>query len=396
MGSEVFLEIDPAIALGLCDPATRPAAIARVRGLLAKSTRLCTFRGLLADCRYFHLPYVVAGYAHAESLVAACSSGVCVWRAPVLAPVKSFGANDVFFNPGDYWSHRTYAQTVRDLKRSSDLRLALLVHDLFAAERPDWSNPTFGSDIQRQLGILAPFVDCWLATSQYVRVSLEVHAHSLGLAPKVPHVLPLGQSRVGNQKRSDPAWRRELLVRLGIPDTYILFVGTIEPRKNLQALLDALRDLRASGLGNVPHCVLVGREGWKSSELRRRLNATNFENGSITWLRNISDAELGALYDGAQFSVLPSKAEGWGLPISESIAHGLPWIATGAGGTHEAGTRGGAYFDPLRPNSLADVLRQWIQNPQAVAQARAAIQAARLSAPTWDRTGEALLERLLG
>src|SRR5436190_24134361 len=98
-----------------------------------------------------------------------------------------------------------------------------------------------------------------------------------------------------------------ILARLGISHSrYILCVGTVEPRKNLTALLDALRDIRADASADVPHCVIVGRDGWKSDDIRKRLRTTNFEFGTVTWVQNVSDVELSALYDGALFTVVPS------------------------------------------------------------------------------------------
>jgi glycosyltransferase involved in cell wall biosynthesis len=349
----------------------------------------------LADCRYFHLPYVAAGYAHAEAWVEAFFAGTVPRPAPALVPVKALGGADVLFNPGDYWSHETYARSLRDLMQASNIRLALLVHDLFATYRRDWSHPVFGPHIEEQFNLLAPHVDCWLATSQYVRTSIQTHLQALNLPEPPVNVLPLGQARVGNQAAMDIRSRAQLLARLGVPNTYILCVGTIEPRKNLAALLDALRDLRTDRSIDVPHCVLVGRDGWKSQGLKRRLRATDYEDRTVTWLRNLSDIELGALYDGACFTVLPSHGEGWGLSIGESIAHGVPWVATNVGGTVEAGTAGGIHFDPADPAGLKEALRLFIQDPSALQQAHEALRTAQSSRPSWDTTGQLLLEALL-
>jgi hypothetical protein len=261
MGSPTFFEVDRDTVSGLCRPQTRPQAIARVRAYLAKSTRLSTLSGLIADSHYFHLPYLAAGYARAETLVEAWFAGAPRRSPLVLTPV-AFPAGAVFFNPGDYWCHKTYAAAVCDLKRRSGVRLALLVHDLFAPARRDWSHPVFGPLMAEQFEMLAADIDRWLATSQYVRRSLQEYLAARRLPAEVT-ALSLGQTRIGGPALPPPE-RARILAALGVSGGYMLFVGTVEPRKNLPALLDALRALRAELALAEPPLVIVGRDGWKS------------------------------------------------------------------------------------------------------------------------------------
>jgi glycosyltransferase involved in cell wall biosynthesis len=167
---------------------------------------------------------------------------------------------------------------------------------------------------------------------------------------------------------------RTILAKYGLPDIpYILHVGTVEPRKNLLTLLEALQQLRAEGAARVPRCVLVGRDGWRSEPIRKRLKQTKNEGGTVYWFTDVSDAELPAFYRGARCTVVPSYSEGWGLPVQESLAYGVPCIASRIGGLPEAGKDLAVYFDPAQPDDLAKAIKSWILNDAALAEVRSRI-----------------------
>jgi len=394
LGGDKFFEVDRDTILQLGDARSRHAAIARVRSYLTQSVRLSNVREVLSEAQYFDFPYIAAGYARAEALVEAFFLRRMPRRAQELT-VARLSNTDVLFNPGDYWCHRAYAHSVSTLKRLTGTRIFMLVHDLFGTEMPEWSHPRFGPHMEQQFRAIAPSVDRWFVTSQYVRQSLDRHLCSLNLLRRKVGVLPMGEARLGEDGEMDETTRNRLLTKLGLAPGYVLHVGTIEPRKNLHTLLDALQKLRRDFRLHVPRCVLVGREGWQSTSIVKRLKATKLEAGTVTWLRSVSDFELRALYEGALFTVVPSLVEGWGLPIGESLAHGVPCIATAIGGTQEAGRGVAVYFDPAKPGALQDALKYWLENPEALAKARSAAEIARLSMPSWNSAGQALLEAVL-
>ncbi|HYD06888.1 MAG TPA: glycosyltransferase, partial [Reyranella sp.] len=106
-------------------------------------------------------------------------------------------------------------------------------------------------------------------------------------------------------------------------------------------------------------------------------------------------ADLPAFYRGARFTVAPSYTEGWGLPVQESIAHGVPCIASSAGGLREAG-RGLAWnFDPSDGAGLQAAMATWITDDGALAESRARIAAALKAGnlPTWNDAGRLLLKQ---
>ena len=410
IGSDVLYVVDREALHDLCDIERRPLGIAKLRAIFAQSMRLASPGRLRRELRYFHLPYAIAGTLGLEALIEGLFSRQIPTRRTALRTLPALTASDTLFNPGDFWCHDGYVESIIEVKRRTGMRVVQLVHDLFAVERPDWTHPGFGHVITGQFERLAPYVDRWLATSKFVRSTLSDYlgTHGLG-APGLgapgrherPHerpidVLPMGWQALGNSSRNAGVeGDQRILGKYGLSARkYILHVGTVEPRKNLMSLIEAMSDLHRQNSKPVPCCVLVGREGWRSEGIRRRLESTRFEDGRILWLKNVSDGELAALYRGAQFAVVPSTIEGWGLPIRESLAHGLPCIASRAGGMEESGQDLAAYFDPADADGLKAAMAHWINDEAELQRVRTRLEIhfrSEAASLGWDAAGAAVL-----
>jgi len=125
-----------------------------------------------------------------------------------------------------------------------------------------------------------------------------------------------------------------------LPPRYILFVSTIEPRKNLDVLLDAYARLRAGGAYDGA-LVVVGRVGWKAEATRERLRAEG-----VHHLDYLPAGQLAAVYRGAELFVFPSIYEGFGFPLLEAMAYGVPSIAARSSSLPEIGGDAALYFEP--------------------------------------------------
>jgi len=140
---------------------------------------------------------------------------------------------------------------------------------------------------------------------------------------------------------------------LDVPGEFLLFVGASEPRKNLPGLLDALAILHKSGM-KIP-LVLVGRPGGDSARVAARIR----ELGLDGWVRPAgyrADEDVRALYAAAAVLVFPSFAEGFGLPLLEAMACGLPAAVSGCSALPEVGRDAAAYFDPADHDQMAAVI----------------------------------------
>jgi glycosyltransferase involved in cell wall biosynthesis len=125
-----------------------------------------------------------------------------------------------------------------------------------------------------------------------------------------------------------------------LPTRYILFVSTIEPRKNLDVLLDAYAHLRARGAYDGA-LVVVGRVGWKAESTRARLRAPG-----VHHLDYLPAGQLAEVYRNAEIFVFPSIYEGFGFPLLEAMAYGVPSIAARSSSLPEVGGDAALYFEP--------------------------------------------------
>ena len=147
---------------------------------------------------------------------------------------------------------------------------------------------------------------------------------------------------------------------------YVLFVGTLEPRKNVGALLDAYQALVVSGTAALPPLVLAGRATTASAEWLARIERPPLL-GHVRALGYVEPSARQAIYEGALFLVQPSHEEGFGMPVLEAMTTGVPVVAARRGALPEALGDAGLLVDPDRApgdsGSLARAMRQMIADP---------------------------------
>jgi glycosyltransferase involved in cell wall biosynthesis len=138
-----------------------------------------------------------------------------------------------------------------------------------------------------------------------------------------------------------------------LPARFVLYVGTIEPRKNLSRLVDAFADARARGIPH--HLVCVGPYGWSSRDLAGRVERLGL-NDCVHFTGYAKFEDLPAIYNLADFFVFPSLYEGFGLPVVEAMASGLPVITSNTSSLGEIAGDAAATIDPLNTEALADAI----------------------------------------
>lgn len=202
----------------------------------------------------------------------------------------------------------------------------------------------------------------------------------------------------------DESQVRHRLLKYGIdPNSrIILYVGGISPHKNLEVLVDAYAALRQLSAAEDTRLVLVGDfqhdvfySSYSTLKLRiDRLGLTD----QVVFTGFVADADLPHFYSAARVVVLPSVAEGFGLPALEAMACGTPVVVSKAGSLPEVVGDGGLFFDPHSPVALCNCLRNVLENPQLSAQL--SCQALRRATEfSWKRSAEVALatfEELVG
>jgi glycosyltransferase involved in cell wall biosynthesis len=149
--------------------------------------------------------------------------------------------------------------------------------------------------------------------------------------------------------------------RYGLPDRYLLFVGTIEPRKNLSRLLAAFETIRAGGLSD--GLVIVGKRGWLCGDFLARLEKSPARD-AVLFPGYVPDEDLPAVYAGAQGLVFPSLYEGFGLPVLEAMACGTPVVTSNASSIPEVAGDAALYFDPADVEAMVEAVRRLLCDAQ--------------------------------
>lgn len=224
--------------------------------------------------------------------------------------------------------------------------------------------------------------DRLVADSQYTRACVVAQ---LGVAPEKIEVVYLGVDHGRFRPRSVPD---EVRARYDLPEgrSYLIYVGSEDPRKNLPALVEALAGVRQQ-LGDV-ELIKVGRAQFERE--RRQLLAIAEQHGigrAIRFLGDVPEDDLPALYCLADLCVMPSLYEGFGFPVLEALACGTPVVAARATSIPEVAGAAALLVDDSSPEALSAAIVQMLRAPWPDLAERTA-QAARFS---WDATGRAML-----
>jgi glycosyltransferase involved in cell wall biosynthesis len=181
---------------------------------------------------------------------------------------------------------------------------------------------------------------------------------------------------------------------LPLAGSYALFVSTIEARKNHMLLFRVWRRLQQElPIECVPTLVFAGRVGWLVDDLMRQIANTDYLNGKLVVIEDPTDAELATLYRGCLLTLFPSLYEGWGLPVTESLAFGKPCIISNCTSLPEAGGHLTRSFDPDNLHDAYSVIREAIEDRAGLILWEARVQ--REFRPTpWSATVEAIMASL--
>jgi len=218
----------------------------------------------------------------------------------------------------------------------SGARIVSLLYDLTPVLETGHT-AAVNSLFERYLQLLLDTASRVPAISKSSRRDFEdyAHHHDSGAPAGAATGLPCGLTPSDSRSETSP-W----------PRPYALFVGTIESRKNHLLALDAWQRLIARhGADEIPDLVCIGRLGWNAGDFLRRFVFSKGLDGKVSVLSgSLADGELAAFYEHADFTIYPSRYEGWGLPVAESLAFGKVPVVADNSSLREAGTDLAVYF----------------------------------------------------
>jgi glycosyltransferase involved in cell wall biosynthesis len=147
--------------------------------------------------------------------------------------------------------------------------------------------------------------------------------------------------------------KEELFKKYSVDSPYLLFVGTIQPRKNIKRLIEAFTLLANDSL----ELVIVGKKGWNYEDILAFPKKLGVE-GRVIFLHSVADSELPLFYKNAEVFVLPSLYEGFGLPVLEAMKYGCPVITSNVSSLPEAGGDAAEYIDPESSGDIASKIEK--------------------------------------
>jgi glycosyltransferase involved in cell wall biosynthesis len=232
-------------------------------------------------------------------------------------------------------------------------RHVLTVHDMTSFSHPHCHTALRRSPLYRRM-VLASLnrTDVVLVPSQATRQAILEFLPDL--RPDRIHVTVPG---IGEEFRPcDSASVQEVVMRLTLPQPYILYVGTLEPRKNLPALVESYRRLVEAGAIK-EHLVLAGKCGWGYETLLKQIQTPDLR-GKVHLAGYVDQQDLPAVYAGARLFVYPSLHEGFGFPPLEAMACGVPVISTLSSSLIENLERSAQLVPPEDVAALTDAMRR--------------------------------------
>ncbi len=292
---------------------------------------------------------------------------------------------DIMLMLGATWSHPDYGRLISRKCKANGLRFAMLVHDLIAIRRPEWSDRVVVRTFRNWICGVLPLCDIVFAVSRATAADVEAFAREQAIRlPGAVVTLPLG-----SELPHTPGARSG---HLPPPASYVLVVSTIEARKNHLLLFRVWRRmLEELPRAQVPTLVFAGRIGSLVADLMQQIANTDNLGGKLLIVESPSDAELASLYDGCLFTVFPSFFEGWGLPVTESLGFGKACLIANRTSLPEAGGDLVRSFDPDNLHDAYAVIRDTIEDRAGLAVWEARIRR-EFKPVSWSTTVDGLLE----
>lgn len=248
-------------------------------------------------------------------------------------------------NLGTSWWLQNYFLHVRKAKESFGIHYIPFVHDMIPVMTPEHCVQRLTQDfISWALGVFA-HADHFLTNSEASRRDLITVAKTLGYELDESNVRVI-QLNADFRKPITAVPLAETLKRYGLqPSSYVLFVSTVESRKNhLSAFKAWLELIRRHGADKTLKLVCVGNRGWLNDEVFAMLEGNPELRQRIMMVSGVSDPDLANLYKGSAFTLYPSSYEGWGLPVTESLCYGKAALLSDSSSLPEAGGDFADYF----------------------------------------------------
>lgn len=261
------------------------------------------------------------------------------------------------------------------LRRTLRVRTACFIHDLIPIEYPEYFKSGWEERYHRLSGNIGKLFDAVIANSESTANSVRKAVQG---SPENHPTRPMIRTAVPGVR----FFPQSTLVRPVEQDCpYFAVLGTIEPRKNHLLLLNLWS--RLATLPTPPRLLVIGARGWENEQVLDMLERSRRLRGLVKEYNGLADAEVGALLRNARALLLPSFAEGFGLPLAEALASGIPVICSNIPVFREVGRHVPEYLDPLNLQEWRDAILDY-SCPNSVLRAAQMERLSQWHPPSWD------------
>jgi glycosyltransferase involved in cell wall biosynthesis len=274
-----------------------------------------------------------------------------------LLPERPRGGGGVYVQASPH--HLIKPTLVRRILEREGARFLCLVHDLIPIEYPEYARPNGAALHRKRIETIATLADGVIVNSTATGESLKPWLAKTG------RNVDMRVALLGTQEIPVPPEPKEASAR-----PYFICIGTIEARKNHLLLLNLWRHMaETQAPETIPHLMIVGRRGWENEQVVDMLERCAALDGHVEELNGCSDQRMHELLHGARALLLPSFAEGYGMPVAEALSVGTPVLCSDLPALREAGGVVPDFLDPLDgPGWKAHILDYFQAGPRFAAQ----------------------------
>ena len=260
-----------------------------------------------------------------------------------------FDDGDVILTCGLDWNIPDFFEELFFLKKRKNLKLISFCYDLIPVYYPQYCAANTVPKFSKYFFDLIKASDLVCCISQCTKKDLLKFASENGIPSLNTNVVCLGSDfadkKIPASERA--GFSESPTYRTDIP--FLLYVSTIERRKNHEVIYRAYRKIILEGNGDkLPDLYFVGMRGWGVEDFLRDLSLDPLIKNKIKLLGRVNDEQLATLYKKCKFVLFPSFYEGWGLGVGEALAYGKFVLCSNSGSLPEVGSEFAEYIDPLR------------------------------------------------
>ena len=272
--------------------------------------------------------------------------------------------------------------TDHSVPKCASVPVVATLMDAIPLSHPEW----VGSELRTLKNALwkraASWADSVITISEYSRTEL---ARWIGIDPSRITVIPLGVNESWYRTVSDEALAR-VRQKYALPEQFFVCVGTLQPRKNVGRTIEAHRALPDAVRRRCP-LVIIGRAGWRCEDVLSLIEQES-ASGAVRWLQHVPDDDLLPVLKHATALLFPSLAEGFGLPVVEAFAAGLPVITSNTTSLPEVAGDAALMIDPLDVDAISGAMAR-VLDDGALADRLRGLGLARARQFTWQQCARA-------